>query len=179
MNEPAKIARLADKPFASHYLHVAAVIDAPVSQVWPHVLDIESWLQDHELETINGAPGTVGLVQRVRPRGLSEAIPRPHYHLYGIAHVVPERLIVLEVFAEKGGSYGITHDWAMFDYLIVSDKGDKTEVSFVMLDLTLGDAGQRARGHNPLSKDKEAESAHTIERLRHNFGNLKRLVGSH
>src|SRR4051812_18098279 len=95
-----------EKPYATQYLVAEALIDHPVAVVWPRIVDIASWMTAHELETISGASGSEGHLERVRPRTPTEGIEPPHYHLYGIAKVVPFRCLVLEVFPEQGGSYG-------------------------------------------------------------------------
>lgn len=129
---------LADRPYGSLYLYVETVIDHSVEKVWPHALDIGSWMSAHGLETIDGEARKVGYLERVHPRGLGNDVPLPHYHLYGIAHIIPLKLIALEVFPERGGSYGVTKPWMSFDNILFTDLGGRTQVVFLMVDAHLG-----------------------------------------
>jgi len=90
--------------------------------------------------------------------------------LYGIAYVIPLKLIVLEVFPEKGGSYGKTKPKLSFDSVLLADLGGKTLVGFHMVDVHLekGDAGFHAR------RDEELKAVRGM--LEAYFGNLRRLV---
>lgn len=124
---------LSHKPYKTHHFLTETVIDRSVEVVWPHVLQIGSWMTDHELETIAGEHGRVGHLERVWPRNLDEEIAEPRYHLYGIAKIIPERCVVLEVFPEKGGSYGNAFyppEFINFDAILLTDLGDRTQVSF-------------------------------------------------
>lgn len=127
---------LDQKPYSTHYIHVDTVIDSPVQDVWPHALDIRTWMTDHKLETIAGKAGEVGHFERVWPRDVGQDVPLPHYHLYGVAKVIPFKLIALEVFPEKGGSYGNTlwpADYMAFDNILLTDVDGKTHVTFVAI----------------------------------------------
>jgi hypothetical protein len=101
--------------------------------VWPHVIKIGTWMTDHRLETIDGQEATVGHFERVWPKDLDETTQEPQYHLYGIVKLIPERLVVLEVFPEKGGSYGDAFyppEFVNFDAILLTGCGDTTQVSF-------------------------------------------------
>jgi hypothetical protein len=129
---------LGDKPYKTHHFLTETVIDRSVEVVWPHVVKIGSWMTDHELETLAGEEGKVGHFERVRPRSLDDEIAEPRYHLYGIAKVVPKRCVVLEVFPEKGGSYGDAFyppEFINFDVILLTDLGSRTQVSFVGIDV--------------------------------------------
>src|SRR5688572_18261145 len=97
---------LAQKPFETHYLHFEATIAAPIANVWEQAVHIGRWMNDHELQTLAGTPGELGHFEKVLPRGLDENTPSPRHHYYGIAYLEPLKCITLEVFPEKGGSYG-------------------------------------------------------------------------
>ncbi|PZF86639.1 hypothetical protein [Jiangella anatolica] len=131
--------RLDDKEFDSHYLYVEREIHHPVKAVWPHVLAIGSWMNAHELRTLDGAPGEVGFFERVLPRDLAPDVPPPHYHLYGIAHVVPYKYVALEVFPERGGSYGKARPKIDLDGIHLVDVGASTKLIFCMIDIQLGE----------------------------------------
>lgn len=163
---------LDDKPFESIYLYVDAVIDQPIDKVWPHALNIGSWMNKHDLETVAGEPGKVGHFQKVLPRGLGSDVPLPHYHLYGIAHIVPPKLIVLEVLPEKGGSYGKTRPKMTFDTISLTDLGGRTQIAYLLIEANLGKGPEDFYGR----RKAEIESVRTtIESF---FGNLQRLAAN-
>lgn len=161
---------LSDKPYFSHYLYVDTVIDHPVETVWPHVLNIADWMVDHRLETLAGKPGEVGHFERVWPRDLGEEMPPPHYHLYGVAKVIPLKLIALEVFPEKGGSYGnrfYPESFISFDNILLTDLADRTAVTLLMVGVSKEDVAHSA---DPIP-DKQR-----ISTLRRYLDNLRALV---
>jgi hypothetical protein len=141
------------------------VIEAPVEKVWPQALKIGSWMTAHRLETVAGEPGKVDHFEQVFPRNLAADVPEPHYHFYGIAAAVPHQYIALEVFPERGGSYGKTRPWLMFDVLQFTDLGGRTRVTFLMIDVQLGKEAVPEAKH-----DGVADMIHGY------FENLKRLV---
>jgi hypothetical protein len=162
--------RLDQKPYDSFYLYVETVIDQAVERVWPRALEIGRWMSAHRLETVSGQPTEVGHFERVYPRNLGPEVPEPHYHLYGIAHLIPFKLIVLEVFPEKGGSYGKTRAKLSFDSVLFTDLGGKTLVGFHMVDVHLEkrDAGFHAQ------RAQELNAVRTL--LESYFDNLRRLL---
>jgi hypothetical protein len=161
---------LDQKPYGSVYLYVETIIDRPVEEVWPHALNIGGWMSAHRLETIAGEPGKVGHFERVHPRGLGADVPEPHYHLYGIAKTIPYKLIVLEVFPEKGGSYGVTNRYISFDNILLIDLGGRTKVIFLMIDAHVGARDEQYEER----RNKEVEGA--VDMLTGYFENLRRLV---
>jgi hypothetical protein len=164
---------LSDKPFESFYLYVETVIDHPVAKVWPHALNIGGWMSDHRLDTIAGEAGKVGHFERVYPRNLGNDVPLPHYHLYGVAEIVPQKLIVLEVFPEVGGSYGKTRPKISFDNIFLTDIGGRTHVVFQMIDVQMG------RGDKDFAVRRKAELEGGVRSMiERYFENLRRLVES-
>jgi hypothetical protein len=163
---------LEDKPYESHYLYVDTIIDHPVEKVWPHALDIGRWMTAHRLETLSGEKCRVGHFERVFPRSIGQDVPLPHYHLYGIAKIIPLKYIALEVMPENGGSYGVKKEWMSFDGILFSDIGDRTHVVFLMVDAALGniDAEYSQR------RAKEVEDARAM--INGYFENLKQLAGN-
>ena len=159
---------LQEKPFESHYVFVDAVLDEPVAKVWPHAVHIGKWMNDHKLETLAGEPGHLGHFEKVLPQGLGEEYKPPRHHFYGIAHLVPFKCISLEVFPEKGGSYGSTEQWQMFDHIILTDLGNKTHITFLMQEVHPGPAGGQQR--------KLGEEEQMRERSRKYFDILLQLV---
>lgn len=162
--------KLSDKPFESIYLYVDTVIGHPAEKVWPHALAIGSWMTAHRLETLDGEPGKVGHFERVFPRGLGADAPSPQYHLYGIADAIPLKLIVLEVFPEKGGSYGDARESMSFDSILFTDLGGKTKVVLLMTDVHLGKRDAEFMAHRKGEHDAGREMVIGY------FENLRQLV---
>lgn len=162
---------LEQKPYDSHYLYVDTIVDRPLKAVWPHVLNIGSWMSAHRLETLDGESGKVGHFERVYPRGLGAETGLPHHHLYGVGEIIPYKLIVLEVLAEQGGSYGDSREWMSFDSIQLADLGGRTQVAFLLVDVHpgKGDAAFHER------QRKKLEGGRTL--LEQYFENLKKLVG--
>lgn len=162
---------LEDRPYGSLYLHVEAIIDHPLEKVWRQALDIGSWMSAHQLETIAGEPCRIGHFERVYPRGLGPDVPMPHHHLYGIVEIIPYRLIALEVFPERGGSYGVTKPWMSFDSILFTDLGNRTNVVFLMVDAHLGEHDE---DYHQRRKREVAAGRDLIDGY---FDNLRRLLG--
>lgn len=170
-----KYETLDGKPYESRYLYVETVLDYPVEEVWPHALQIGKWMTDHRLETIAGEAGTVGHFERVFMRGVGPEVPEPHYHLYGIAEIIPLKLIAMEVFPEIGGSYGKTREWVMFDSMQFTDVGGRTHIGFLLVDMQVG----RGEAKGPQKRqDEEHEREMIRERLGRFFENLRQLVSN-
>lgn len=76
------------------YVSVAEItVDAPASAVWPHVLDLGSWIYDFHFEHISGPKGAEGEVLHLWPvgaEGLSEVRARERK---------PDNAIVLKTLA--------------------------------------------------------------------------------
>lgn len=162
--------RLEQKPYDSFYLYVEATFDCPIEKVWTQALDIPSWMTAHRLETIDGESGTVGHFVKVHPRNLAADTPSPHYHLYGIANLIPLKAIILEVFPEQGGSYGKTRPTICFDTILFTDLGGRTHVAVYLIDVQLekGDEEFRAR--------RQVELEGSRAKLTGYFENLRRLL---
>ena len=165
--------RLEQKPFESHYRYFETVVAQPVERVWPHALNIGGWMGDHRLEPLDGRPGEVGFFEKVIPHGLGAEFALPHHHLYGIADVVPYKQISLEVFAEKGGSYGIEREWIGFDTILLVDLGSSTKVIVLLLVVHLG---QRPDASPSLAERQHAEDVATRAQLERYFNNLHCMV---
>lgn len=168
--QPKSYQSLDQKPYDSHYLLAETVIDHPVKKVWPHALNIGGWMSAHRLETIAGQPGEAGHFERVYPRGLGRDVGFPHYHMYGLAHVIPCKYIALEVFPEKGGSYGNAREYMSFDGILLDDVGGKTKITFLLVDIHLGKGDQAAYER----RRKEIEDSRQL--LDQYFENLRILV---
>jgi hypothetical protein len=161
---------LDEKPYESDYLYVETTLDHPVAKVWPHALNIGAWMSAHRLETVGGEPGKVGHFERVYPKGIAPETGQPHYHVYGIAHVIPQKLVALEVLPERGGSYGNARQWMSFDSVLLTDMGSKTHVVFLMIDAQMG------RGDEAYRRQRAAELEGGRDLLESYFENLKQLV---
>jgi len=164
---------LDQKPYDSHYLYFDTTIDHPVEKVWPHALNIGSWMSAHGLETLNGRSGSVGHFERVYPRDLGSGVGLPHYHVYGVAHVVPLKYIALEVLPEKGGSYGNAREWMSFDGILLVGTGGTTRVIFLVIDVHIGKGGKDS--YERTKNELETEGRKLVEPY---FENLRSLVGT-
>jgi hypothetical protein len=160
---------LDQKPYESQYLFFERVYDFDIETMWPHTLAISAWMTDHRLVTIGGTPGEVGHIERVYVQGLGEDVPEPHYHVYGIAHLVPPTLIALEYFPEIRGSYGETREKLGFDMLLLSDVGDnRTKLTFLVIEVQLGRAAEGAQA--------EHDDGTLQGRINRYFDNLQRVI---
>jgi hypothetical protein len=157
---------LAQKPFETHYLHFEAVIDAPLKKVWEKAVHIGQWMNDHKLETLSGKPGELGHFEKVLPRGMDN-VPMPRHHYYGIALLVPLKCISLEVFPEKGGSYGNPDQWQMFDHVLFNEVGGKTRIVLLMHEVHPGPAGAKARalGEEEVMRERLGKYVENLARL--------------
>jgi len=158
---------LDEKPFEAHYLFEDIVIDAPPEHIWPLALRIGSWMDAHRLETIDGHEGEVGHFERVYPRGLGDETPLPHYHVYGVGFLVPNKYIGLEVMSERGGSYGAEREYISFDGITLADRGDgTTNVSFLMADAQLGSRAESVDERGALIEGAHAQIRGNLETLK-------------
>ena len=158
------------RPYESIYMHAETILEHPVATVWPHALNIGGWMSAHRLETVAGEPGKVGHFERVFPQGLGDDSPQPRYHLYGIAEVIPLKLIALEVLPEAGGSYGNPREWMSFDSILLTDLGRRTQLTFLLVDVHMGKGEKEFHAR----RKRELEEARGL--LHQYFENLARLV---
>lgn len=161
---------LNEKPFGSEYLLIETIIDHAVDKVWPHALDIPAWMTDHRIEPLAGEPGKSGHLAQVFSCDVGPETPKPHYHLFGIAHVIPFKLIALEVFPEKGGSYGDAHEWIAFDSILFTEIMGSTRIAFLQIHVHQ----DHAPAKDAAARARDEQLMH--ERLTRYFENLKRLV---
>lgn len=173
MNAAATYQSLADKPYESDYLLVETTLSHAIERVWPHIIQIGTWMTDHRMTTIEGEPGQEGHFERVFPQDLDASVPAPLYHLYGIAKIIPHKLIAMEVFPERGGSYGKSREWVMFDSIILTDLGDRTHIAFLLIDMHAGHGEPKS---SEKLAEEEAQRDTMRDRLQRFFLNLDRLV---
>jgi hypothetical protein len=164
--------RLDRKPFGSHYRYFETTIARSVEDVWPHALNIGSWMTDHRLVPLAGEPGKVGYFEQVFAGGVGKDVPPPHHHFYGIAEVVPLKYIALEVFPEVGGSYGDPQQWIGFDGILLIDVGGSTKVVVLLLVVN----PEKPEDKAPQSHETDAREDATAIQLNRYFDNLKRLA---
>jgi hypothetical protein len=122
-----------ERPFDTHYVWADADFDHPIETVWEQALDIPSWMgANHEWEPVTGETGKPGMLYRLWPRkhylvesGVEGECPPPHFHFVGIARVIRHKLIGVEVWPEKGGSYGglVEASHKGLDSLVFTDLG--------------------------------------------------------
>jgi hypothetical protein len=76
-------------------------IDRPVNDVWPHILDLGSWMSHLHFQTIKGERGNEGEVRRVTLEGTTP------YHPYFITtvRVIQFERYVLKITSEDGPAY--------------------------------------------------------------------------
>lgn len=168
-----RYSRFSERPYETTYVCFDTLVEADVQHVWSCAIDIESWMSEYTLETLDGQRGRVGYFQRVYPPVLA-TMPPPHYHYYGIAEIIPQKLIALETFNEKGGSYGRARDGMHLDLIVFADFGDRTKVTFVFTMIDLGAADPERPSHKPTDTDRARWNA----RMERYFENLKQLVRS-
>ncbi|HEV8333106.1 MAG TPA: hypothetical protein VGQ22_16895 [Steroidobacteraceae bacterium] len=164
--------KLDQKPFGSHYRYFETTIARPVEKVWPHALNIGSWMTDHRMEPLSGERGTAGFCERVYAAGIAPETTLAHHHYYGIAAVVPYKYIALEVFPEVGGSYGDPREWIGFDGIVLVDLGGSTKVIVLLL---IVDTKKPDRQPAPEHGVDSTEDATGVQLARY-FANLKRLA---
>jgi hypothetical protein len=172
MPDGAPYQRFDEKPYESKYFIIDTVIDHPPEAVWPHASNIGSWMSDHRLVTLEGEPGSVGHFERVYA-DVGDDVPEPRSHVYGVAQLVPPTYIGLEVFSEKGGSYGDPREFLSFDTILLTDIGGKTKLTFLVLEVRPGE-------QPPISEQtreiEETFRASYEDRARRYFENLSRVV---
>jgi hypothetical protein len=127
------------RPFSTHYVWAEADIEHPVEKVWDFAVDLPLWMgANHEWEPLAGELGKAGMLWRIWPRrhyvaesGLDpDDLAPPRYHYVGIAKVIRHKLIGVEVWTERGGSYGgaLHESHTGLDSLLLTDLGGRTNV---------------------------------------------------
>lgn len=120
-----------DVEYYDKHHYYEAIIDHPVEKVWRHVLNIKGWLNRNDTETIAGEPLKVGHISKVYPKKLGDDVDKPHYNFYKLAEVIPNKLLTLKIYSEKGGSYGSPIEDISFETIFLSEIGGKTKVSLI------------------------------------------------
>jgi hypothetical protein len=168
---------LDQKPFVSDYTYTEQFIDHPVAEVWPYALDLPAWMSaNHEWEPIAGERGEVGYFWRISPRRhyVASELPlaEPHYHVIGLSKVIEHKLIVVELFPEKGGSYGdrfMPADDRGFGPLMLTDLGERTCITALNIHTAAREPDQP---HPDASMPDEVKA----EGFAGHFDKLRRLV---
>jgi len=81
--------------------HIDFVLDAPVEQVWPHLLDWDKWMPDKVCKHVSGPEKAVGAVESIDTLHDGEVVST----IYGeIVRLDPERRIAYRLlpFREQG-----------------------------------------------------------------------------
>ena len=139
-------------------------IDRPVAEVWPHFLDMGSWMSGIRFQHIRGRDGEEGEVRRVTEGGGS---PYGSYFITTV-RVTPLERYVVRVASEGGGDY---FGFAAFSF---SAAGNKTHLIYdIYLEL-------RQQGQTAARVRQSCEEQHAITRqeVSRNNQNLKSLVES-
>jgi hypothetical protein len=161
------------RPFGTSYVWAETVLDHPVETVWPVALDLPLWMNaNHEWEQIAGEQGKPGVLYRLWPRHhyVGDDCPPPHYHWVGIAKVIRPKIIGVEVWAEKGGSYGdrfVPPSYKGLDNLILTDLGGRTHMCGLFIAVTDPQADQQVD-----ATEDQAPAAN----VQTHFDNLKRAL---
>jgi hypothetical protein len=74
------------------------ILDAPVAQAWPHVLNYPSWQNYSNVEHVSGTPGGVGEVVLLHKEEAGFEFP-PYYAR--TLKLVPERQVIWKTYPEK------------------------------------------------------------------------------
>jgi len=164
-----------ERPFNTRYTWAEAVIDHPAENVWPYAVDLPLWMPaNHEWEPIAGETGKVGMLYRLWPRKHyvgGDECPPPHYHWVGIAKLIKHKLIGVEVWTEKGGSYGdrfVPPSYRGLDNILLTDLGDgRTNVRGLFIATMDPEPGQE------LDTNDEAVTADNV--MLH-FDNLRKVI---
>jgi len=69
-----------------HVSHYNVAIEAPANAVWPHLIDLGSWMYDFEMSVVSGQAGEEGAVYRLYPE---------QGFLIQVTSVVPNNLLVI------------------------------------------------------------------------------------
>ena len=121
--------RLEDTSIENVLLDLQILINASVSKVWAHWIDMASWVTSHRIEHVSGEIGTVGLISRASFALAGDmGYPAPHYHYNQVLKVVPEQQYTFKTYSEAGGSYGLR--MLGFDDARFIDAEEKTKVTF-------------------------------------------------
>jgi len=150
--------------------HSETVLDASVEEVWPYALDIKTWMNGHDLETVAGTPNTVGEIVKITPRNTPPSAPREHYAFYQVTKIIPRKQIVIKVYSAPGGTLG--KEVLEYDAITLFDEQGRTRVVFDMNGESIGphiDASE-------LEKEEKAEDEEVYGLLEAYWKNLAALV---
>lgn len=168
---------LDQKPFTADYTYTEQIVHHPVAKVWEYALDLPAWMSaNHEWVPVSGEPGTVGYFWKISPREHyvpgDQPLAEPRYHVIGISKVIRNKLIIVEIFPEKGGSYGnrfMPEDDRGFGQLILTDLGEKTCITAVNIHTA-------SRGPDQPHPDTSISDEEKAGPFAGHFDNLRKLV---
>lgn len=153
-------------------VHSETLIDECIENVWPQALDVKSWMNLADLQTVSGVSNNEAELVKVANRKFDESAPLPHHHFYRVISVVPMKQVVLSVFPEIEGSYGFER-MNFFDIVTVYENDGSTIVAF--------DMNGEIVPKEPLNKDQLLELGDGItkgsqEKSAIHWANLRELV---
>ena len=127
---------IADEPDRSSevYAYNEVIIDHPIAMVWPHVLNISSWMTDYRFNMISGEKNKEGEFGRAAWIRKSDGITPPLYHFYKLSSVVPQKIVTFTFFSEEGGSYGLDYS-ASYHILLTECQGSTKLTSVLRLEI--------------------------------------------
>jgi hypothetical protein len=168
-----------ERPFHTHYVWAEAVLDHPIEKVWEYALDLPLWMgANHEWEPLAGETGKAGMLWRIWPRrhyvaekGMDpDNLAPPRYHFVGIGKVIRHKLIGVEVWPERGGSYGAAIDPSHrgLDSVLFTDLGERTNVRALFIAVEDPKPDQRVD-----TSEEEQVAANVML----HFENLQKVLG--
>ena len=112
--------------------HSETIVEHTVAEVWSHAVNIKSWMNAYQSETVSGEPTHVGEVVKLTNLNAGDKTPEPHHHFYRVLNVIPMKQVAIKAFGAEGGSYGLKQNNS-YDTISVYERGDSTLVSFDMI----------------------------------------------
>jgi hypothetical protein len=166
------------RPFSTHYVWAEAFLEHPIEKVWEYAVDLPLWMgANHEWEPLAGETGKAGMLWRIWPRrhyaaenGMDpDNVPPPRYHFVGITKVIRHKLLGIEVWTEKGGSYGTAIDPSHrgLDSVLFTDLGNRTNARALFIGV------EKPKPEQTLDTSDEEQVAANV--MLH-FQNLEKLL---
>lgn len=148
------------------------IIDRPPEDVWPILVDMESWIVTHKIEYIAGKPGQEGALTRYTPKaylGIPESErPIRSHHFGKILRYIKNENILHSGFSYNEGSYGGKAVFKFYlDYRLRKLDGDRTLVVF---------NGLGFYGNQTSQEEADLSGENSARTMRQNLQNLKALV---
>jgi hypothetical protein len=141
-------------------VHTGIVINRSRREVWPRFLNMPRWMRGVKFEPIEGEPGAVGEVRRVREAGGSS-------YLIKVVRIVPEQEYVVKVLPDAPSGYS---GYAVFRFR--EDAG----WTYMTYDIYVEDSTETSSNAAATNSGCAREEAGTRLELARNNRELKRWV---